>query len=66
MRKQARLKIFAKNISEKGLLFKIYKEYLKHNNKKWVTELKMGKKFEPSNSKEDVHVEHGTVLKVMW
>jgi len=34
MRKQARLKIFAKNISEKGLLFKIYKEYLKHNNKK--------------------------------
>ena len=27
-------KIFAKDTSDKGLLFRIYKEHLKHNNKK--------------------------------
>ena len=36
-------KIFAKDISEKGLLPKIYKEFLKFNYKK-TTRLKMGQR----------------------
>ena len=36
-------KIFVKHISDKGLLYKIYKEYLKVNNKK--IQLKNGQKI---------------------
>ena len=50
MRRQAKAwkKIVLKDIADKDLLSKIYKEYLKLT--KWTTQLKIGKKIWTDNS----------------
>lgn len=40
---QNRIKIFANNVSEQGLVYRIYKEVLQLNKKKKQCDLKMGR-----------------------
>ena len=47
-------KIFAKDETNKGLIFRIYKEFLQRNNKK--PDFKLGNGFERHYSREDIQM----------
>lgn len=49
-------KIFSKDTSDKGLLSKIYKEYLKVNNNKTNNQFKIAQKSEQTHTKEDTQI----------